>query len=295
MTAEIAGAAGAGGTPAAPADRTGESVGAVTAGELAAAPTPAAVPDKVSPGKSPRAQAYNELYSLARLTTNTAMVPRPLRGRPDEAFAVMVYGAELGLEPMAAMRSIFLIEGQPTCSAQLMRALIQAAGHMLAWREVGESRVVLYGRRRDTGADTTVTWTLDDARRAKLAGKGNWATYPRAMLAARATSEIARLLFADVLHGIAYTPEEVGAVGPYAAIDVDWQPPDDDDDSQLRYVNRDTGEVFDDDTPAHVVQAAVLDAEDAMDAEWLAEARADPGDTVDGRVAQADLDLEGDD
>lgn len=241
-----------------------------------------AVPE--SAGKSPRAQAYNELYNLARLTTNTAMVPKPLRGRPDEAFAVMVYGAELGLEPMAAMRSIFLIEGQPTCSAQLMRALIQAAGHVLVWREVGVDRVELYGRRRDTGADTVVVWTMDDARRAKLLGKGNWATYPRAMLAARATSEMARLLFADVLHGIAYTPEEVGAVGPYSAIDVDWDPP--------AHVDRATGEILDDlepasddadevddevdeDTPAHVVAAAMFDAEDAADAEWIAQARGD--------------------
>jgi hypothetical protein len=226
--------------------------------------------------KSPRAQAYNELYNLARLTTHTEMVPKPLRGRPDAAFAVMVYGAELGLEPMAAMRSIFLIEGQPTCSAQLMRGLIQSAGHLLAWRQVSSERVELYARRRDTGADGTVVWTMDDARRAKLAGKGNWATYPRAMLAARATSEMARLLFSDVLHGIAYTPEEVGAVGPYAAIDVDYDPT----------VDRTTGEIHrdvdtvDDDTPPYLVAATILDAEDGMDAEWLADARAAAADVA---------------
>jgi len=183
--------------------------------------------------RSPRAQAYNELYNLARLTTNTEMVPKPLRGRPDAAFAVMVYGAELGLEPMAAMRSIFMIDGQPTCSAGLMRGLIQSAGHVLAFRHVADDRVELYARRRDTGADAVVEWTIEDAKRAKLFGKGNWATYPRAMLAARATAEMARLMFADVLHGIAYTPEEVGAVGPYAAIDVDYE----------ARVDPDTGEI----------------------------------------------------
>lgn len=246
--------------------------------------TPALVDDQQH-GKSPRAQAYNELYSLAKLTTNTAMVPKPLRGRADEAFAVMVYGAELGLEPMASMRSIFLIDGQPTCSAGLMRALIQAGGHLLAWRQVADDRVVLYGRRRDTGADTTVTWTLDDARRAKLLGKGNWATYPRAMLAARATSELARLLFADLLHGLAYTPEEVGAVGPYAAIDVDYTPT----------VDRVTGEILDDevdeDTPADVIESTLADADDAQDALWAEQARADERD-ADDRAIAADEDAD---
>jgi hypothetical protein len=222
-------------------------VGAVEAGGTSAVP---AIPDT---GKSARAQAYNELLQLAKLTTNTTMIPKPLRGRPDEAFAVMVYGAELGLEPFAALRSIYIVDGQPTCSAGLMRGLIQSAGHVLQWRHVAADRVVLYGRRRDTGADAQVEWTLEDARRAKLAGKGNWSTYPRAMLAARATSELARLLFADVLHGISYTPEEVGAVGPYSAIDVDYDPG--------RHVDYETGEITDDTRP-DVVDRIEQDTDD---------------------------------
>lgn len=168
-----------------------------------------------------------EWQALMRLSTrvaDTAMVPKPLRGRPHEVLAVMLHGAELGLAPITALRSIHIIEGQPTASAQLMRALILREGHVLQWREVSSDKVVLYGKRRDTGSDALVTWTLDDAKRANLLGKGNWKTYPRAMLAARATSEVARLLFADVLHGLSYTPEEVGGVGPYDAIDVVHEP-----------------------------------------------------------------------
>ena len=77
------------------------------------------VPDEN--GKTHAARHYNDLWKLATLTTSTQMVPKALRGRPEEAFAVMVYGSELGIAPMAALRSIYIIEGQPTCSAQLMR------------------------------------------------------------------------------------------------------------------------------------------------------------------------------
>jgi hypothetical protein len=210
--------------------------------------------------KSERAQQYNDLFNLARMVSGTAMIPKPLQGRPEEAFAVMVYGAEIGIEPMAALRSIHIIEGTPTASATLMRALIQRAGHWLSWREVSTERVVLYGRHRN-GGEATVTWTLADARRAELAGKVNWKRYPRSMLAARVTSELARLLFADCLFGLQYTPEEMGAAAPYDVIDVDAE--------DIPLTEEDT---VDEDKAVHAQAADILDAEEEQDRLWLAAA-----------------------
>ena len=224
--------------------------------------------------KSPYAEHLNTLWKLARLTTHSEMVPRALRGRPDAMLAVMVYGAELRLPPMTALRGIFIIEGTPTCSAKLMRALILRAGHRLEIREATPERAVLYGERADGQGSSLVTWTLDDAKTAGLLGKDVWKRYPRQMLKARATSELARDIFPDIEVG--YTPEEMSRVdlaGDYDYLDVDTVdvPTGDDDDDDLDAVlqddDLDDDDEVDDDTPPAVVDRTLLDAEDA----WLAE------------------------
>ena len=53
---------------------------------------------------------------------------------------------------------------------------------------------------------------MKDAQQAGLAGRGAWKTYPRAMLLARATSEICRQIFSDCIMGLSYTPEEASSI-----------------------------------------------------------------------------------
>jgi hypothetical protein len=222
--------------------------------------TPARIEDRL-PEKSAMARHYNDLWTLAKLTTNTAMVPKALRGRPDAALAVMVYGHELGLSPMTSLREVFIIDGTPSCSAKLMRALILRAGHHLEWRGLSAGTATLYGQRRDKLSSAEVTWTLDDAVQAGLCtirdGKPHsrtaqgkpkpWESHPRSMLAARATSELARLIFPDVTIG--YTPEELGGAtahfGEYDAIDVEAA-------DLPAYVDPDTGEILDADEVAEM-------------------------------------------
>ena len=148
---------------------------------------------------------------LAEKIARTDFAPAGLRGKPEAVMAAMLTGNELGIGPMAALSEIGVINGKPCLSAKLMRGLVQRAGHEIWFAEKTNTRVTICAQRSGWPEDRVakVTWTMDDANRAGLGGGQNYRKYPRAMLAARATGEICRDNFADVLGGIGYTPEEL--------------------------------------------------------------------------------------
>lgn len=151
-------------------------------------------------------------WKTAQRIANTPFVPTAFRGKPESVFAAVLYGEELGLGPMQSLNSIHVIEGKPSMSPELMRGLVARAGHRIDVKESSGDKVTLWGKRADTGSEATVSWSMKDAQLAGLAGRGAWKTYPRAMLLARATSELCRMLFADVVAGLSYTPEEAASI-----------------------------------------------------------------------------------
>lgn len=154
-----------------------------------------------------------EAWKLSNKVANTEFVPKALRGKPEAVLACILAGHEAGLSPMTSLRSIHVIEGRPAMSAELMRAVIQRAGHTIEVEEMSTTRAVVVGKRSNSERPLRVVWTEDDARRAGLLGKDNWKKYPRAMLVARATTELARMLFPDVLAGISHSIEELADGG----------------------------------------------------------------------------------
>lgn len=145
-----------------------------------------------------------------KFISQTEFVPKGLRGNLSAILACVTTGRELGLGDMTALRSIHIIDGKATFSAELMVQLVRKAGHSITGDLSAETAVVV-GKRRDNGDTMTVTWTLDDAKRIGLLNKDNWKKYPEDMLWARAVSALCRRLFADCFSGASYTPDELGA------------------------------------------------------------------------------------
>lgn len=142
-----------------------------------------------------------------KFIASTDFVPKGLRGNMPAIMACVATGRELGLGDMEALRSIHVVDGRPSMSAELMVRLVRRHGHSISG-SYGDGQVTAHGRRHDTGDEMEVTWTSAMAQRAGLAGKDNWKKYPEAMLWARAVSQLCRALFPDCLGGVVYTPDE---------------------------------------------------------------------------------------
>ena len=159
--------------------------------------------------------------ALAEKIAGTEFVPRNLRNSVPAVAAAILYGREVGLPPMTALTQTHVIEGRPSMSAEAMRALIIAGGHELAFEESTGAVCRMRARRRDSEHWTTLAWSLDMARAAGLLGKDNWKHYPRAMLVARCTADLARMVFPDVIHGfraLEETEDMASGDGPAVAL-----------------------------------------------------------------------------
>lgn len=150
-----------------------------------------------------------EAWSLAQRIARTEFVPDALRGKPEAVLACILAGHEVGISPLQSLQKIHVIKGRPAMAAELMRAIVLHAGHEIWIEESSSTRCIMAGKRRGSDRETRVTWTEDDARRANLLGKDNWKQYPTAMLIARASGQLSRAIFPDVLAGISYTIEEL--------------------------------------------------------------------------------------
>jgi hypothetical protein len=173
------------------------------------------------------AEEMTAAAQIARGIAGTPFVPASLRvmhvGEIDLAAttaniaATLLTGKEVGLEPMAALRSIVVINGTPAINALAARALVVARGHELWLVESTATRCVYQGRRHGSDRTQQSVWTIDRAKDLGLAGKPNWRQQPIAMLIARATAECARLVAPEVLLGLPYIVEELEDVTGDAA------------------------------------------------------------------------------
>src|SRR5574338_122949 len=59
--------------------------------------------------------------AVAASLAKTSFVPASLRGKPDDITAAILAGQELGLKPMATLRSMDVIQGTPALRAHAMR------------------------------------------------------------------------------------------------------------------------------------------------------------------------------
>jgi hypothetical protein len=151
---------------------------------------------------------FTELEKLARMAASSRLFAVT---SPESAIVIMLTGASLGVPPVVAMRSIHVVQGRAVLSSDLIHALVRRSGFCQSWHvsETTAERCTITTHRRGEPQPYTHTWTIAMARTADLAGKGTWRQYPAAMLRARCTAEIARIVYPDVLMAGVYCEGEI--------------------------------------------------------------------------------------
>jgi hypothetical protein len=151
-------------------------------------------------------QTFEQMMAQADVLVRSGLLPTEVK-TAAAAVAIMMTGRELSIPPMQSFRSIYVVKGKPTLSAQLMGALIFRAGHSYRVVESTNERCAIEFTRKGHAQPYRHEFTIDDAKRAGLGGQ-TWQAYPKAMLFSRCMSAGARVAMPDVIAGM-YTPEEL--------------------------------------------------------------------------------------
>ena len=157
----------------------------------------------------------------AKVLARTDFVPKAMRDQPAAVAAAIMRGFELGIDPLDALGSIFVISGRVGYSAEFMRRRIIQAGHNIRVIEVSDARAVIEGRRRGETDWQRASFTADQARRAKI----DISAYPADKLFARASSRLCRQVFPDVLSGSVIVEDIEDGLIPAAPVDASPAPP----------------------------------------------------------------------
>lgn len=167
-------------------------------------------------------RTVNEALTFAELILDSGMAPKAFAKGPVAAIVVAIqYGMEVGLQPMQALQSIAVINGQPTLWGDGALALVMASPNY-EWHKEDDFETIKkqqYARcivkRRGMPQEVSRTFSLEDAKTAGLITKDSpWKTYPARMLQMRARGFALRDVFPDVLKGLMSVEEALDYSGP---------------------------------------------------------------------------------
>jgi len=151
----------------------------------------------------------------------------------EQAIAIMLKGWELGLSLTASFEFIAVIKGRPTLVPRGALALAIQSNELEAFEvkdveKDGQPWACTVSGKRRNGMAYTVTYTMDDARRAGLVKPGSgWETYPANMLRWRAIGFWLDVVMPDIIGGMKRADEFGAMVDANGdVVEATWRPDD---------------------------------------------------------------------
>jgi hypothetical protein len=154
-------------------------------------------------------QNLAEAEAFAKRLAASPLTPESLRGKPEDIFLIMATGSDLGLTPMASLKGLYVINNRIGIYSALAVSLVKRHGaceHFTLVESTAQHATYKTKRRGET--ETTLTFTIDQARVAGYLNKGPWRATPEAMLRARAARALAEAVYPDALFGMPWDGDD---------------------------------------------------------------------------------------
>jgi hypothetical protein len=143
-----------------------------------------------------------DMWVVAGHLSEASILPRHFHKQAANVFAVMMQARAANLPVFTALQHMNVIDGRVEESAELVRAMLLAAGYGFRVAATSDTAATVEVTRPGE-APQTVTFTMVEAVRMGLADKANWRKSPNAMLVARATTRAASWCAPEVTMGLA--------------------------------------------------------------------------------------------
>ncbi len=162
-------------------------------------------------------QSFNQKMAMAQILLESRFLPDHLNTAAKIAVALQ-WGHELGLEPMASTNNIYIVNGKPSLSTDIMHALVMRSAEYSGSKWLTKSNdtqkaEVVIKRKLKNGSieEFSGYFDMEMAKNANLLHKDNWKKHPDRMLRKRALSFALRDGYPDILAGV-YDPDELEVV-----------------------------------------------------------------------------------
>lgn len=175
-------------------------------------------------------RSFDELWRFAVCCHKSGIAPNSYKS-PEQIMIGLQTGMEIGFSPMASLKAIAVINGQGAIWGDAMKAAVERSPeceYVKEWIDGEGDAMTAFceAKRRGRPTPTVRTFSVDDAKRAKLwqdkpvvrrksrdggfydaDNDSPWFKYPKRMLQMRARSWALRDQFADLLCGLAAAEE----------------------------------------------------------------------------------------
>ncbi|WP_349318887.1 hypothetical protein [Mycolicibacterium canariasense] len=107
--------------------------------------------------------AVEKAQWLAEKMCSSQYVPAKFQGKPADGAAAILFGAEVGLSPIASLRSVIVIHGMPGFEARTMKAILMGHGYRFRTLEATRDVCRVYAQ-SPNGDEAQAEITLDDCK-----------------------------------------------------------------------------------------------------------------------------------